>query len=146
MESGLSFYLLGLVGGGDASFGDFFVEFCDSRNALVDNSFVDKRPEGFGRLQLWGIGRQINEANALKFVMVKFATNLPVRMVAAAAAFGLALSASTWRNVPFELRNPKPPFVFDSGRASHICVCVPNRAAAVANTLIIIQEPFQATG
>ncbi|MGH6868611.1 MAG: hypothetical protein ACREDA_07050 [Methylocella sp.] len=42
---------------------------------------------------------------------MKFATTLPLKM--AAAAFGVALSASTGRNVPVELRNPKTPFVLD---------------------------------
>ncbi|MGH6837754.1 MAG: hypothetical protein ACREDT_02945 [Methylocella sp.] len=48
-----------------------------------------------------------------EIVKVKFAVNLPLKMVAAAAAFGVALSVSTGRNVPFEVRNPNTPLVFE---------------------------------
>jgi hypothetical protein len=44
-------------------------------------------------------------------VKVKFTTNLPVKM--AAAAFGVGVSVRNGRNVPFELRNPNTPFMFD---------------------------------
>ena len=44
-------------------------------------------------------------------VKVKFPTNLPLKMVA--AAFGVGFSVSIGRNVPVELRNPNTPFVFE---------------------------------
>ena len=45
----------------------------------------------------------------IEIVNVKFATNLPAKMVAAAAAFGVGASVPNGRNVPFELRNPNAP-------------------------------------
>jgi hypothetical protein len=44
MESDSSFYLLWLVGEGDASLGDFCSEFLDGGDVLVDDRFIDKRP------------------------------------------------------------------------------------------------------
>ena len=54
----------------------------------------------------------------IEIVKVKFATNLPAKMVAAAASFGVGLSVRNGRNVPFELRNPNTPFVLDPACAS----------------------------
>jgi hypothetical protein len=65
MESGPSFDLLWLFGQEDALLGDFCVEVRDGCDALVDDWLVDERPEGFGGLQFWAVGRQINEADAI---------------------------------------------------------------------------------
>lgn len=65
MEPGPALDLFGLVGEGDALGGDFLFELCDGRDVLVDDRLIDKRPKGFGGLQLRGVGRQINEANAI---------------------------------------------------------------------------------
>jgi hypothetical protein len=65
METGSAADLLGLLSECDALSGDFCIEFLDGRDVVVDDRLVDKRPKGFGRLQLGTIGRQINEANAI---------------------------------------------------------------------------------
>ena len=65
MEIGSSFYLLWLLGKGDAPLGDFCFEFLNGCDVLVDDRLVDERPQGFGRLQLRNVGRQINEPNAI---------------------------------------------------------------------------------
>jgi len=66
MEAGPALDLFGLLGEGDTLGGDFLVEFCDGCDVLVDDGLVDKRPKSFGGLQLWGVGRQINDANAIR--------------------------------------------------------------------------------
>ncbi len=65
MESGPALDLFRLLGEGDTLSGDFRIEFCDGCNVLVDDRLADKRPKGFGGLQLRGVGRQIDEANAI---------------------------------------------------------------------------------
>ncbi len=50
---------------GDALAGNFCVKFSDRRGALVDDRLVDESPDGFGWLQLWTEGRQINEADVI---------------------------------------------------------------------------------
>jgi hypothetical protein len=65
MESGSALNLFALLGEGDTLGGDFLVELCDGCDVLVDDRLVDKRPKSFGGLQLRGVGRQINEANAI---------------------------------------------------------------------------------
>jgi hypothetical protein len=47
-------------------------------------------------------------------VNVKFTTNIPVKMVAAAAPFGVCVVVLNGRNVPFELTIPNTPLVFDA--------------------------------
>jgi hypothetical protein len=49
--------------------------------------------------------------DAIAIVKVKFTTNEPRKMVA--AAFGVGVSVRNGRNVPFEFRNPNTPLVFD---------------------------------
>lgn len=65
MESGSALDLFALLGEGDTLGGDFLVELGDGCNVLVDDRLVDKCPKSFGGLQLRGVGRQINEANAI---------------------------------------------------------------------------------
>lgn len=65
MEAGSCLDLLALLGEGDALVGDFLFEILEGRNMLVDDRLVEERPQGFCRLQLWTVGRQINEANAI---------------------------------------------------------------------------------
>ena len=65
MEASARSDLLALFGKGNALAGDFCVEFLEGCNVLVDDRFIDKRPVGFGRLQLWTIGRKINKANTI---------------------------------------------------------------------------------
>ena len=65
MEADARLDLFGLFGKGDALAGDFCVEFVDGCHVFVDDRLVDERPKGFGRLQLWSVGRQINEADAI---------------------------------------------------------------------------------
>ena len=45
--------------------GDFFFEFFDSRDVLIDDRLIDERPKGFGGLKLGTIGGQINQANPI---------------------------------------------------------------------------------
>ena len=54
-----------LRGKGDALVGNFCVEFLDGCNVLVDDRLVDKCPKSFGGVARRGVGRQINEANAI---------------------------------------------------------------------------------
>ena len=54
-----------LFGKGDALAGDFFFEFFDSRDVLIDDRLIDERPKGFGGLKLGTIGGQINQANPI---------------------------------------------------------------------------------
>ena len=65
MESGSTFYLVRPFGQGDALAGDFFFEFFNGRDVLIDDRLIDERPKGFGRLRLGTIGRQINKANTI---------------------------------------------------------------------------------
>ena len=64
MEAGAGLGLLALLGEGNALVGDFVFQLLDRRDVLVDDRLVDERPEGFGGLRLWTVGRQINQANA----------------------------------------------------------------------------------
>jgi len=65
MESGPALDLFGPLGEGDALGGDFFVEFRNGCDVLVDNGLVDQSPKSFGGLQLGTIRRQIHEANTI---------------------------------------------------------------------------------
>jgi hypothetical protein len=92
MESGSALDLFALLGDGDTLGGDFLVELCDGCDVLVDDRLVDKRPKSFGGLQLRGVGRQINEANAIGDFEISWP--MPPRIVehekddAAQACFG----------------------------------------------------------
>jgi hypothetical protein len=94
MESGSALDLFALLGEGDTLGGDFLVELCDGCDVLVDDRLVDKRPKSFGGLQLRGVGRQINEANAIGDFEISWP--MPPRIVehekddAAQACFGFA--------------------------------------------------------
>lgn len=65
MEPGSALDLVALLGEGNALAGDCLVEIRDGRDVLVDDRLIDQRPKGFGGLQLWTIGRQINKANTI---------------------------------------------------------------------------------
>jgi hypothetical protein len=71
---------------------------------------------------------------AIEIVKVKFATNLPAKMVA--AAFGVSASVRNGRNVPLELRNPNAPLVLDPACAAHMGA--PSRLAAIATKVIFM--------
>ena len=64
MESGLASDEVAIVAEGDAALGDDGIEVGEGVEVLVDDGFVDVGPEGFGRLQLGGVGRQEDEADA----------------------------------------------------------------------------------
>jgi len=49
----------------DAALGHDGVEFGEGVKVPVDDWLVDVDPQGLGRRQLWGVGRQVNEADAL---------------------------------------------------------------------------------
>ena len=66
MEAGLAADELAIVAEGDAALGDGGVEVGEGVEVLVDDRLVHVDPEGFGRLQLGRIGRQEDEADALR--------------------------------------------------------------------------------
>ena len=66
MEAGLASDQIAVVAEGDALFGDHGVEVGKRVEVLVDDGLVDMDPEGLGRLQLGGVGRQVDEADALR--------------------------------------------------------------------------------
>ena len=65
MKTGSCLDLLAPLGEDHALVGDFLFEVLDGGDVLVDDRLVDERPQGFGRLQLRSVGRQINEPNAI---------------------------------------------------------------------------------
>ena len=64
MEAGLASDEVAVVVEGDASLGDDGVEVGEGVEVPVDDGFVDVDPEGLGGLQLRGVGRQVDEADA----------------------------------------------------------------------------------
>jgi hypothetical protein len=64
MEPGLASDEIAVVGEGDAALGDDCVEFCQSPEVPVDDRLVEMDPKGFGRLEFWSVGRQVNETDA----------------------------------------------------------------------------------
>ena len=65
MEAGLASHSVAVGVEGDALLGDGGVEVDEGVEVLVDDSLVDVDPERLGRLQFGGIGRQIDEPDAL---------------------------------------------------------------------------------
>lgn len=65
MEAGLASDEIAVVGQGHAPVGDDGVEVIERLEVAVDDGFVDMDPEGFGGLQLGGVGRQEDEPDAL---------------------------------------------------------------------------------
>lgn len=65
MEACLATDEVAIVAEGHAPLGHDGVELGKGLEVFVDDGLVDVDPEGLGRLQLWGIGRQMDEANAL---------------------------------------------------------------------------------
>jgi hypothetical protein len=94
MEAGSGSDLLAPLGEADALVGNLCFEFLDGRDMLVDDRLVDEGPQSFGRLQLWTVGRQINEAYAIGDLQARRA--MPSGIVeheqddASDAGFGLA--------------------------------------------------------
>ena len=64
MEAGLPADEVSIVAEGDAALGDDGVEFGEAFEMAVDDGLVDMGPESFGGLQLGGVGRQEDEADA----------------------------------------------------------------------------------
>ena len=58
---------------GASPLGEDGVEFGDRWKVPVDNGLVDDRPQTLGRLQVRRVGRQIDEANAVRHGQVRFA-------------------------------------------------------------------------
>lgn len=54
-----------VVGQSDAPFGDHGVDLGNGLEVFVDDGLIDVDPEGLGGLQLRGIGRQIDETDAV---------------------------------------------------------------------------------
>ena len=50
---------------GPAAFGEDGVERAERLDVAVDDGLVDQRPEVLGRLELGGVGRQVDEADAV---------------------------------------------------------------------------------
>lgn len=65
MEAGLASDEVTVVGKGHAPVGDDDVDVGKRLEVPVDDGLVDMNPEGLGRLQLGGVGRQEDEADAL---------------------------------------------------------------------------------
>jgi len=65
MEAGLSADEVAVVAEPDALVGDHGVEVGEGGEVLVGEGLVDVDPEGLGRLQLRGVGGQVDEADAL---------------------------------------------------------------------------------
>ena len=65
MEAGLSSDEVGVVAELDASGGDDCFEVGEGCEVLVGEGLVDMDPQRFGGLQLGGVGRQVDEADAL---------------------------------------------------------------------------------
>jgi hypothetical protein len=65
VEAGLATDEVAVVGEGDASFGDDSVEVGERIEVPVDDGFVHVDPEGLGGLQLGGVGREVDETDAL---------------------------------------------------------------------------------
>ncbi len=94
MEAGSAFDGVSLVGEGGASLADDVVEFVDGRDMFVDDGLVDQRPQCFGWLQFWRVGRQEDQAHAVGDMEARFA--MPAGVVenehdgSASAGAGLA--------------------------------------------------------
>ena len=71
MEAGSAFDDVAFAGESCASFSNDVVEFLDRRDVLVDDGFVDERPQRFGRLKFGRIGRQKDEADAIGHVQAR---------------------------------------------------------------------------
>lgn len=65
MEAGLAADEIAVVCEGDAALGDDGVELGEALEVSVDDRLIDMDPEGLGRLELGGVGRQVDEADAL---------------------------------------------------------------------------------
>jgi hypothetical protein len=65
MEAGLSSDEFGVLAELDTLTGDHGVEVGEGCEVLVRERLVDMDPEGLGRLQLGGVGRQVDEADAI---------------------------------------------------------------------------------
>ena len=72
MEVGVPFVEIGGSLKCEATFSDDGVEFLDGFEILVGDRLVEHRPEAFGWLQLWTIGRQIDEAEAVGHGQARF--------------------------------------------------------------------------
>jgi hypothetical protein len=65
MEAGLTSDKIAVVCEGDAALCNDGVEVGEAFEVPVDDRLVDMDPEGLGWLKLGGVGRQVNEADAL---------------------------------------------------------------------------------
>lgn len=65
METGLASNEVAVVGEGDAPFGNDRVQVGNGLEVPVDDGLVDMDPECLGRLQLGGVGGQIDDTDAL---------------------------------------------------------------------------------
>ena len=65
MEAGLASDQVAVVVESDALGSEDGVEIGEGLEVLVDDRLVDMGPEGLGRLQLGGVGREIDEADAV---------------------------------------------------------------------------------
>jgi hypothetical protein len=65
VEAGLAPDPVSVGGEGDALLGDGVVEVGERLEVAVDDRLVDMDPEGFRGLEFRGVGRQVDEANAL---------------------------------------------------------------------------------
>jgi hypothetical protein len=65
VEAGLAPDEIAIGSEGDAALGDDGVQFGEAVEVPVDDRLVDMSPEGFGRLELGRIGREIDEADAV---------------------------------------------------------------------------------
>ena len=66
MEAGLAADRLGIVVERDTLLSNGGVEVFEGLEVFVGDGLVDVGPEGFGGLELRGIGRQVDEADALR--------------------------------------------------------------------------------
>jgi hypothetical protein len=73
VESGSAFDVVSFVGEGGASLADDVVEFVDGRDMFVDDGLVDQRPQRFGWLQFWRVGRQEDQPHAVWDMEPRFA-------------------------------------------------------------------------
>ena len=66
MEPSLASDEIAVVAEGDAAFGEHGVEVGEGVEVPVDDGLVDVDPEGLRRLQFGSVGRQVDEADALR--------------------------------------------------------------------------------
>ena len=77
MKAGSAFDGVSFVGEGGASLADDVVEFVDGRDMFVDDGLVDQRPQRFGWLQFWRVGRQEDQRHAQRRGSVSRKVGLP---------------------------------------------------------------------